>query len=286
MKLQNNAAWLLMAPTVLLMGFVALIPLVAVFNYSFHDIFRLDQAFWVGTQWYQEIVAAPAFWASLGRSALFSALALGVQLPLGVAVALMLRRLRHRVAILMLMVVAVPLVVPVNMIAGLWLALVRPEGVVGQVFAAAGVTFDYKFTALHTWALILIVDTWHWLGLVVIMAYAGLAAIQPAFYQAAAVDGASRCQVFRWIELPKIAGTMWIVLLLRLVDSFMIYTEAMAINAGGPMGATTFLSLELGEEIKAYNYGIAAARAMVDFLIVLTIVWVFVKLRGSGREAA
>lgn len=286
MKLQNNAAWLLMVPAVLLMGFVALFPLVAVVNYSFHDIFSLDRAFWVGTQWYQDIATTSAFWASLGRSALFSALALGVQVPLGIAVALMLRRLSARAAIAMLMVVAVPLVVPSNMIAGLWLALVRPEGLIGSGFHAVGITFDYKFTAIHTWVLILVVDTWHWLGLVVIMAYAGLSAIPPAFHQAAAVDGASRLAVFRWIELPKIAGTMWIVLLLRLVDSLMIYTEAMAINAGGPMGATTFLSLELGEEIRAYNYGIAAARAMIDFLIVLTIVWVFVKLRGSDRDRA
>jgi glycerol transport system permease protein len=143
-------------------------------------------------------------------------------------------------------------------------------------------TLDYKFNALHTWALILLVDTWHWLGLVVVLAYAGLSSIQPAYYQAAAVDSASRWGVFRWIELPQISGALWIVLLLRLVDSFMIYTEVMTINAGGPNDATTFLSLELGEDIKAYSYGTAAARAMVDFVFVLTLVWVFVKLRQSG----
>ena len=87
--------------------------------------------------------------------------------------------------------------------------------------------------------------------------------------QPAAVDSASRWAVFRWIELPQISGAMWIVLLLRLVDSFMIYTEVMTINAGGPNDATTFLSLELGEDIKAYSYGTAAARAMVDFVFVL-----------------
>jgi glycerol transport system permease protein len=64
----------------------------------------------------------------------------------------------------------------------------------------------------------------------------------------------------------------------------MIYTEVMAINAGGPNDATTFLSLELGEDIKAYSYGTSAARAMVDFIFVLTLVWVFVKLRQSGEQ--
>lgn len=285
MKPHNNAAWLLMLPAVAVMGFVAVLPLIAVINYSFHDIFSLDTASWVGTEWYQAIMTSPRFWASLSRSIAFSALALGIQLPLGIGIALMLRNTGPRLAITMLMCVAIPLVVPTNLIAGFWLALIRPEGLIGQGLTTLRITFDYKFTAAHTWALILLVDTWHWLGLVVVLAYAGLSAIPPAYYQAAAVDGASRLAVFRLIELPMIAGTMWIVLLLRLVDSFMIYTEAMMINAGGPMDATTFLSLELGEEIKAYSYGTAAARAMVDFVIVLTVVWIFVQLRKSGRTA-
>ncbi len=285
MKPYRNAAWLLMLPAVAVMGFVAVLPLVAVFNYSFHDIFSLDSASWVGADWYTAIMLSPRFWTSLCRSAAFSALALGVQLPLGIGVALMLRGAGPRVAILMLMCVALPLAVPANMIAGLWLALVRSEGLAGQALAALHFDFDYKFTAAHTWILILLVDTWHWLGLVVVLAYAGLTSIPPAYYQAAAVDGASRVAVFRLIELPMIAGTMWIVLLLRLVDTFMIYTEVMMINAGGPQDATTFLSLDLGEEIKAYSYGTAAARAMVDFLIVLTVVWIFVQLRKSDQSA-
>ena len=284
MKPHSNAAWALMLPAAAVMVFVAVLPLLAVLNYSFHDIFSLDKVFWVGTDWYEMIVATPRFWASLGRSALFSTLAISVQIPLGIAIALMLRKVGPRGASLMLMCLAIPLVVPTNMIAGLWLALLRPEGLGGQALSALHLTLDYKFTALHTWALILIVDTWHWLGLVVVLAYAGLSSIQPAYSQAAAVDSATRWAVFRWIELPQISGALWIVLLLRLVDSFMIYTEVMAINAGGPNDATTFLSLELGEDIKAYSYGTSAARAMVDFIFVLTLVWVFVKLRQSGEQ--
>ncbi len=285
MKPQSNIAWLLMLPAALVMIFVAVMPMVTVFNYSFNDIFTLDDVFWVGTEWYETIVSSPRFWASLGRSALFSSLVLMIQLPLGIGIALMLRRARPRTANLMLMCLAIPLVVPTNMVAGLWLALLRPEGLGGQALTLFNLTLDYKFTAAHTWALILVVDTWHWLGLVVILAYAGLSSISPAYYQAAAIDSASPLAVFRWIELPKISGALWIVLLLRLVDSFMIYTEVMTINAGGPRDATTFLSLQLGEEIKGFSYGSAAARAMVNFLFVLTLVWVFVKLRQSKDSA-
>ena len=73
-----------------------------------------------------------------------------------------------------------------------------------------------------------------------------------------------------------VLGMIAIVMLLRCVDSLMIYTEAFTINAGGPNDATRFLTLELGEEIKGFSYGQAAARASLYFLIVLTIVWAFV----------
>ncbi|WP_240497005.1 sugar ABC transporter permease [Thioclava sp. F1Mire-8] len=284
-KPHSNRAWLLLLPALLILGFVAALPLVAVFNYSFHDIFTLDTALWVGPQWYLEIIRDPSFWASLGRSALFSAIVLSIQVPLGIWIALLMLRI-GRWAVPVVMMLALPLVVPWNMIAGMWLTLIDPQvGLLGKAIAAAGIGFDYKFTALHTWILIVAADTWHWLGLVVILSYASLSAIPASYRQAAAIDGASRLAVFRHIELPRIAGALSIVLLLRFVDSFMIYTEAFTINAGGPQGATTFISLELGEDIRSFTYGRAAARAMLDFLIVLSVAWAFIRIR-AGRDTS
>ena len=272
MKRHSNTAWFLLLPALAIMSFVAIIPLVTVLNFSFFDIFTLEKIFWVGTTWYEEIITSDRFHASLLRSLLFSALVLGIQIPLGIWLALLLTQ-AGRWSIVLLMAVAAPLVVPWNMIPIMWLNLIDTKtGIAGQLLAAAGIGFDYKFTAVHTWILLLAMDTWHWLGLVVILAYAGLSAIPAPYYQAAAIDGASRMAIFRHIELPKIGGALSIVVLLRFVDSFMIYTEAFAINAGGPSGATTFLSIDLGEEIKGFSYGSAAARSMVYCLIVTAVV--------------
>ena len=274
MQPYDNRVWWLLLPALILLGVVGALPLLAVINYGFHDIFTLQSVHWVGVEWFADIIGSSRFWASLGRSLMFSALVLAIQVPLGIAVALLLLTC-GRWAIWGLMLCALPLVVPWNMIPMLWLGLVQPQtGLLGPWLAEVG--FDYKFTALHTWALLLVMDTWHWLGLVVVLAYAGLSSIPPAYRQAAAIDGASRIAVFRHIELPRIAGALAIVFLLRFVDSFMIYTEAFAINAGGPGDATRFLSIELGEEIKGFSYGQAAARAVLYFLIVLAVVWAFV----------
>ena len=282
MRPHDNRAWFLVLPALTLLGLVGALPLLAVINYGFHDIFTLSDVFWVGPQWFTDILQSDRFLASLARSLLFSVLALSIQVPLGIGVALLLLSYGKR-AVWGLMLVALPLVVPWNMIPMFWLGLIEPQtGLLGPGLAAIG--FDWKFTGWNTWALILVMDTWHWLGLVVVLAYAGLSAIPPAYLQAAAIDGASRWATFRFIQLPKIAGALAIVFLLRFVDSFMIYTEAFAINAGGPNDATRFLTLELGEEIKGFSYGQAAARATLYFLIVLAVVWAFVAATRE-REA-
>jgi glycerol transport system permease protein len=275
LKIADNRAWLLMIPALSVMGLVGVVPLLAAFNYSFFDIFTIQQAYWVGDEWYRQIITSDRFYASLARSLLFSALVMTVQFTLGIALARMLSRMGPA-RILVLMLVALPLVVPWNMIAMMWQSLIHPEtGLAGRALAFAGIAFDYKFNPLHTWILLIVMDTWHWIGLVVILAYAGFSGIPKAHYRAAAIDGASGFAVFRHIELPKISGALSIAILLRFMDSLMINTEAFAMNAGGPNYATSFLSLDLSEDIKAFNYGSTAARSMLYFLIVVTIAWMF-----------
>jgi hypothetical protein len=77
-------------------------------------------------------------------------------------------------------------------------------------------------------------DVWHWTPLVALLCFAGLRAIPDAYYQAARIDGASKFAVFRYIQLPKLRGVLMIAVLLRFMDSFMIYTEPFVLTGGGP----------------------------------------------------
>ena len=286
MERQDHHAWLFLAPAIIVLIFVGALPLAINAWHSLHDIFTLDTKYWVGGEWYAALLGSPRLYQSLGRSCLFSVIILTVQVPLGLAIAMMLPR-SGPVRTLALILLAIPLMVPWNMIPPMWLSLINPEtGVLGQMMAFTGIHFDHKFNAVHTWLLIVLMDTWHWVGLIAILACSGLSGIAPAYYQAAAIDQATRLQVFRYIELPKLMGVMTMALLLRFMDSFMIYTEAFGINAGGPRNATAFLSLDLGEEIKAFNYGPAAARSVLYFAITLVIAWSFWTLmrRQEGQD--
>ena len=285
MRSTNLGVWLGLLPALIIMFFVGVLPLSIVFHHSFYDIFTLETKFWVGGEWYVEILASSRFYQSLGRSFGFSLIVMCIQFPLGILIALAIPKVGPLKSTTLILL-ALPLVVPWNMIPAIWLSLINPEtGMIGRAIGFTGLPFDYKFTALHTWILIVVMDTWHWIGLVAILSFAGLSGIAPGFYQAAAIDQASRWQVFRYIELPKIRGVLTMALLLRFMDSFMIYTEAFGINAGGPKNATAFLSLDLGERIAGFDYGPAAARSIIYFAIILCVVFVFVRDNKRHRNA-
>ena len=137
--------------------------------------------------------------------------------------------------------------------------------------------FDYSYTgnATHAWLTVLLMDVWHWTPLVALLCFAGLRAIPDAYYQAASIDGASKFAVFRYIQLPKLRGVLMIAVLLRFMDSFMIYTEPFVLTGGGPGNATTFLSQYLTQKaVGQFDLGPAAAFSLIYFLIILLLCFI------------
>lgn len=286
MKPTDNTGWFFVLPAMAVLGLIGLIPLITVVNYSFFEIFILSSRFWVGLEWYAELIGSARFWQSFARSALFSMIVLLIQIPLGIALALCIPRGRIWIG-LSLVVVALPLLVPWNMIPALWLSLLNPDtGILGRLGSILGWPASWKDSVVHTWVVIVAMDVWHWTSLVVILCYSALTTIPAAYYQAAAIDGARPWDVFRFIQFPRLQNVLLMAVLLRFMDSFMIYTEAFPINAGGPAQATLFLAVDLGEEIKAFNYGPSAARSVLYFLIIVTVAWLFTKAQGKLEDEA
>jgi glycerol transport system permease protein len=99
-----------------------------------------------------------------------------------------------------------------------------------------------------------------------------LRAIPDDYYRAARIDGASRLAVFRYIQLPKLKLVLLIAILLRFMDSFMMYTEAYVVTRGGPGVSTTFLSHELVQTATIqFDLGEGGAMSVIYLLIVLSV---------------
>ena len=288
-KTQNNKAWFLVLPMLVLVAFSAVIPLMTVVNYSVQDTFGNNQFFWEGVGWFEEMITSDRLHEALWRQMLFSAIILAIEVPLGIFVALNMPK-KGFWASFCLVLMALPLLIPFNVVGTIWQIFGRVDiGLLGHSLAALGIDYNYTSDTLDAWATVIVMDVWHWTSLVALLSYAGLQSIPEAYYQAAKIDQAGRLSVFRYIELPKMQGVLLIAILLRFMDSFMIYTEPFVLTGGGPGNATTFLSIDLVKmAIGQFDLGPAAAFSIMYFLVILLISWVFytVMTNLDKRDAA
>lgn len=273
---RDDRAWWLVLPVVVAVSFSAIVPLMTVVNYSVQDILSPDQRVFVGWEWFRETLRDPEVHGAFLRQLGFSAAVLLLELPLGLGLALLLPR-RGGLAGFAMAALALPLLVPFNVVGTVWQVFTRPDiGLGGRAVSALGLDYNPSLDPTDAWLTVLAMDVWHWTPLVALLAYAGLKAVPDAHYRAAEIDGASRAQVFRHVELPRLKSVLTIALLLRFMDSFMIYTEPFVLTGGGPGNATTFLSQSLTRlAVGQFDLGPAAAFSLIYFLIVLAASYAF-----------
>lgn len=279
-KVQNNKAWIMLIPVLALVLFSAVLPMMTVLNYSVQDTMGQNNFFWAGDEWFRALLdpttpIGSRFEGALSRNLIFSIIVLLIELPLGIIIALCMPRSGRGVGI-SLILIALPMLIPYNVVGLIWQIFARADiGLFGAAINGLGIHYNDTQDAASAWATIVLIDVWHWTPLLILLSYAGVRAI-PDAYQAARIDGASRWAVFVNIELPKLQKVLVIGILLRFMQSFMIYTEPFVVTGGGPGSATTFLSIDLVKiALGQLDLGNAAAMSLVYQLITITICWVF-----------
>jgi len=287
MKPINQKAWFLILPVILCVAFSAILPLMTVVNYSVQDIISPERRVFVGTEWFAQVMRDEELHAALWRQLTFSLAVLAVEIPLGIGLALCMPAQGWK-ASAVLVTVALSLLIPWNVVGTIWQIFGRADiGLLGAALQKLGVNYNYTGDARDAWLTVLAMDVWHWTPLVALLCYAGLRSIPDAYYQAARIDGASRLAVFRYIQLPKMRGVLMIAVLLRFMDSFMIYTEPFVLTGGGPGNATTFLSQYLTQKaVGQFDLGPAAAFSLIYFLIILLLCFVLYNwMQRVGTQA-
>ena len=284
-KTRNNKAWLGVLPVVLIVSFSGVIPLMAVVNYSVQDILDFNTRFFVGLQWYQETLQDPRFIDAFLRQIAFSISILIVEVPLGIIIARGMPRTGWTASVI-LVLLAIPLLIPWNVVGTIWQLFARSDiGLLGVALNAMGFSYNYTADPFDAWLTLLAMDVWHWTSLVALLAYAGLSSVPSVYYQAAELDGANAWHVFRHIELPRLKSVLIIAILLRLIDSFMIYTEPFVLTGGGPGNTTTFLSQYLATiAVGQFDLGPAAAFSVIYFLFTLLLCWLFYSSVVTNNE--
>ena len=284
-KTDNQKGWFFVLPVLAIVAFNALVPLMTVVNYSVQETFGDNLFFWHGVGWFQDVLHSERFHAALGRQLLFTASILAIEFPLGVAIALTMPRKGPWVSVC-LVLMSLPLLIPWNVVGAMWNIFALPDiGLLGRAINELGINYDYTQQPGSAWFTVILMDVWHWTSLVVLLAYAGLISIPEAYYQAAKIDGAKGWAVFRYIQLPKMKRVLTIAILLRFMDSFMVYTEPFVLTGGGPGNSTTFLSIDLVKiALGQFDLGPAAAMSLIYFVITLLFSWVFYTVMTRNEQ--
>jgi glycerol transport system permease protein len=276
-KPRDNRGWFFVLPMLVSVAFTAIVPLMIVINYSVQDIFGPGNRVFVGSEWFRSVLSDSDVRDSFSRTLQFSFQVLLIQIPLGIAIGVAMPKRGWR-ASLTLVLMALPLLIPFNVVGTIWQIFARTDiGLGGYVVRhVLGLEYNYTQNPRDAWNTVLLMDTWHWTPLVALLVYAGLRSIPEAYYRAATIDGANRWAIFRFIELPRLRGVLTIAILLRFMDSFMIYTEPFVVTGGGPGNTTNFLSISLTKMATGeFNLGRAAAYSLVFFFFIQLFCFVF-----------
>jgi raffinose/stachyose/melibiose transport system permease protein len=258
-------------PALALYVLLTLLPIVQGAYYSGFDwngLEPLDQ--FVGLQNYRDALADPVFLAALRHVFVILVLSLALQLPFALGLAVLLNQ-RMRGRPLLRLLFFLPYVLSDVITAIVWRLLLQPAGLVDNTLDAVGLDGRSPLwladpdIVLYT---VFVVVSWKYFGFHMILYLAGLQQIPTELAEAAALDGASRAQTFRYVTLPLLGPTIRISVFLSIIGSLQLFDLVWVMTNGGPVGAshtTVTYMLERGFERSQFGYG--SAVAVIAFFI-------------------
>jgi multiple sugar transport system permease protein len=213
------------------------------------------------------------FRGALINTFVFAGACVILQTLLGIVIALVLHRpFRGRSVVRTTMLI--PLVATPVAVALIWALLYQPQlGLINQLLAMVGLG-PVQWVAdpnLALWSLV-IADTWQWTPLIALIVLGGLTALPPWPFEAAAVDGASRWQVLRYVTLPLLTPTIVVAVTLRAIDALKTFDMIMVITGGGPGFATETMNIYAYRTTFDYSQLGYSGALLVTFLAVIAAI--------------
>ena len=256
-------------------GFIVFsaMPIIASIYLSLTQWTIIEPPEWIGLANYERMFTRdPLFWQALKVTVVFVAISLPLKLVLGLMLALLLN-VKVPGMNFFRTVFYLPAVISGVAVALMWMWLLQPDtGVANTLLAYLGIEGPNWFWD-KDWALpsVAMMSVWK-VGGSAIIYLAGLQNIPPHLYEAAKIDGANRWHSFWRITLPLLTPTLFFQLIIELIDSFKVFTEAFVITQGGPLKATYFYLWYFYEEaFRNFNMGYASGLALVLTAIIILI---------------
>jgi len=279
------AAWIFLAPALILLGIFLLWPIAYLFYLSFTTgSFTAEGVRWAGLRNYIRLVINPDFRQVLGNTLYFTIATVipSLVIPLGLAVLLNRSFALRGVLRTAYFIPSITSLVAVGL-GFRW--LFQTEGPVNALLDSLGFE-PIPWLGSSTWAMpvIILLSSWKQLGFNMVVFLAGLQAIPLNRYEAAELDGANSWAKFWHITLPGLRPTLIFATVTTAIFTLRSFEQVYIITGGGPLNSTNLLVYYIYEEaFSLFDFGYAAAATTV--LLSFTLVLVYFQLKTGDEEA-
>lgn len=273
--------WLL--PLVSLLIVFTIYPLIYNVWLSFHEFVPRKRALqFVGFNNWVQLWNDARFWSSLGVTFAYFAIALVIELALGMAIALLLDDELPGFGALRA-ILSLTLVIPPAIAGMMFLLMEDPQfGALTYILNSLGLldkTTPILATSSTALAGVLLAEIWQWTPFMVLIFLAGLRSLPAEPYEAAMIDGASSFQMFRRLTLPMMSRVIAVAVLLRGIDLFRVFDYVFVMTSGGPGTATYSLSLYAWQQTFSFiKWGYGATLSLVSLVIIMVLANLFIKI--------
>ena len=293
-KLQRDrtrAAWIFLAPALLLLLVFFLLPTVAglLLSLTDFDLYAIGDpgtARFVGLANYRHLLQDATFWKAVGNTLQFVLLGGPLSLLVSLAAALLLNAKLVRMRSVFRTIYFAPVVTTLVSVALVWRYLYHPRyGLLNFLLDQVGLgPIDWLGDPRWAMPAIILLAVWKNFGYNMLIFMAGLQVIPEELYEAAAMDGAGAWARFRHVTLPGLAPVFLFVGITTMIGYFQLFAEPYVMTQGGPLGATRSVVLFMYEEgFRWWRMGMASAVAVL--LLLITLAGALIQLRAAGREA-
>jgi multiple sugar transport system permease protein len=289
----QRAAWLFLAPALMVLGLFFLLPVLAALvlsltDYDLYALADIRNLRFVALGNYWELLHRPLFWSALGNTFYFVAIGVPLSLAASLGAALLLNSPLARMKPFFRTALFAPVVTTVVAVAVIWRYLFNTKyGLVNYALDSIGI-HPVDWLGDPHWAMptIILFAVWKNFGYNMIIFLAGLQAIPGDLYEAARIDGASAPRQFWHITLPMLKPTLTMVGILTVAGYFQLFAEPYVMTEGGPLQSTvSVLYLMYEEGFKWWNLGSASAVAFLLFVIMFVVTASLLRFSRHGDEA-
>jgi ABC-type sugar transport system permease subunit len=280
-------AWLLLAPSLIIILGVTLQPILTTLYLSFFRAplgINLPKTF-VGLGNYLQMLSDPIFWATIGRTFYFTVVSVGLELVLGLLIAQLIHSHPPGWKFLRISLI-IPWAFPTIVNGSMWRWIYSADfGALNGLLMQFGIIKHYVAWLVdpaRAMNLVILADLWHVVPFAALILQAALATLPIEMDEAAMVDGANAWQRFRYVRLPLLRPAILVVLIVRTVEAFRVFDIIYIITGGGPAFGTVTISFLT--YLETFSYGKLGSGAALSFLIsIFTILMAFIYIRFLYR---